>query len=69
MDKTALPTGCACCIAGAVPMFSDGRGGKSCYAETYDLECDERFCEEAKTHFHIGEKIKLDDFETAGQIP
>ena len=35
--KTALLTGCACCIAGAVLMFSGWASGGKAYAETYDL--------------------------------
>ena len=49
--KTALLTGCACCIAGAALMFCGWAGGGKAYAETYDLNAHERFCDRRKTAF------------------
>ena len=40
--KTALLTGCACCIAGAVLMFSGWASGGKAYAETADRSYDRR---------------------------
>ena len=59
--KTALLTGCACCIAGAVLMFSGWASGGKAYAETYDLNA---MSGSAKKEEGIStqEKIKLDDF-------
>ena len=60
--KTALLTGCACCIAGAVLMFSGWASGGKAYAETYDLNA---MSGSAKKEDGIStqEKIKLDDFD------
>ena len=60
--KTALLTGCACCIAGAVLMFSGWASGGKAYAETYDLNA---MSGSAKKEEGIStqEKIKLDDFD------
>ena len=58
----ALLTGCACCIAGAVLMFSGWASGGKAYAETYDLNA---MSGSAKKEDGIStqEKIKLDDFD------
>ena len=60
--KTALLTGCVCCIAGAVLMFSGWASGGKAYAETYDLNA---MSGSAKKEDGISaqEKIKLDDFD------
>lgn len=60
--KTALLTGCACCIAGAVLMFSGWASGGKAYAETYDLNA---MSGSAKKEDGIStqKKIKLDDFD------
>ncbi len=60
--KTALLTGCACCIAGAVLMFSGWASGGKAYAETYDLNAMSGSATK-EDGISVQEKTKIDDFE------
>ena len=57
--KTALLTGCACCIAGAVLMFSGWASGGKAYAETYDLNAMSGSATEGRRHFRTGKDKDL----------
>lgn len=65
--KTALLTGCACCIAGAVLMFSGWASGGKAYAETYDLNAMSGSATK-EDGISTQEKIKLDDFDELRQM-
>ena len=60
--KTALLTGCACCIAGAVLMFSGWASGGKAYAETYDLNAFDGSATKEES-ISVQEKIKIDNFD------
>lgn len=60
--KTALLTGCACCIAGAALMFCGWAGGGRAYAETYDLNAMSGSATRADG-ISVLETTKIDDFD------
>lgn len=60
--KTALLTGCACCIAGAALMFCGWTGGGKAYAETYDLNAMSGSATKADG-ISVQEKTKIEDFD------
>ena len=60
--KTALLTGCACCIAGAALMFCGWTGGGKAYAETYDLNAMSGSATKADG-ISVQGKTKIEDFD------
>lgn len=60
--KTALLTGCACCIAGAALMFCGWTGGGKAYAETYNLNAMSGSATKADG-ISVQEKTKIEDFD------
>ena len=60
--KTALLTGCACCIAGAALMASGWASGGKAYAETYDLNVMSGSATK-ENGISVQGKTKIDDFD------
>lgn len=60
--KTALLTGCACCIAGAALMFCGWTSGGKAYAETYDLNVLSGSATK-EDGISVQKKTKIDDFD------
>lgn len=60
--KTALLTGCTCCIAGAVLMFCGWTGGGKAYAKTYDLNTLSGSATK-EDGISVQEKTKIDEFD------